>query len=351
MALDRKNVMHRIANLVSLITVFILAASSLAEPPALEFKIIMSKEGRFRVDMPGTPKVTVQKTSIDNFYTFEVALPEPSTVRFAVSYIDLRDADVQGADPQKILQIWRDGARKGATFEDDKEISLGKAKIPGRDYRVQVKSAKGQVGREEMFLAGKRLYVLAVGGQVPKDYLNSKEANQFFDSFTITSVAAVAAGNTELQKFTSKELGFSIEMPGKPMVSSRDLGMGMMEYDFEVRNGLKIFRVIVTDVGNVMPKNKDPQLILKAFRDGFRKDTLFEDDKEIVSVAKNAYPGREYQVDMGNGIRVREEMFVVGTRFYTLHIVSDNKEYLASNDANRFFDSWQIATTGTDPKK
>jgi hypothetical protein len=340
--------MCRILTFGSIAMIFVLTAVGLAEPPMKEFKTFISKEGQFSVDLPGAPKVDVKKSESTKTYTFSVAFADPSILLFEVSYFDLPEATVRGADSQTLLKLLRSGYRKDAKFLEDKEINLGKEKIPGREY--QLEPASGLAIREQLFLAGTRFYILHIGAQNNKDYLTSKEANRFFDSFQITNVTPLAPVNKEFRAFTSKEGGFMVKMPGAPEQKSKDLGKGAMEYDFEVRNGLEIYRVEIVDLGNAFPINKEAQLILKAFRSGFRQGAKFEGEKEI-TLGTDEFPGLEYQVDVGNGALVRERLYLVGKRIVTLHVVGMKKEFLTSKEANRFFDSFQITGSAADPKK
>jgi hypothetical protein len=85
-------------------------------------------------------------------------------------------------DPKKILDGVRDGLRGpeslGGKIESEKEITLGEAKLPGRE--VIIKAKKNWV-RARLFLIEQSLYQVTVTGS--EDNVKGKTATQFLDSF------------------------------------------------------------------------------------------------------------------------------------------------------------------------
>ena len=144
----------------------------------VKFRKVASKAGKFTVEMPGTPKEATQTTrSGAKFYQFETR-PDVTKV-YRVQYVDLNSKET---DAQKVLKLFRDGFRKGATLVGDKEITLGARKVPGREYRLEAQ--KGVHVRERLYRSGARIYILHVVA-LNKDYLGSKDADRFFDSFKV----------------------------------------------------------------------------------------------------------------------------------------------------------------------
>ena len=152
-------------------------------PPQLKFQKLESAAGRFTVEVPGAAKEKTEGLGDTGLtqHSFDVVVPPSS--RFHISFIDFREASIKGKDPQAVLKAYREGIRDGAEFEGDKVIHLGKAKVPGREYRLE--SEKDVFVRERLVLAGNRLYIVMLASRADKQFLSSTDADRFFDSFAI----------------------------------------------------------------------------------------------------------------------------------------------------------------------
>jgi len=160
-----------------------LSRTAPAAAADLKFQPVASDAGRFDVEMPGEPKETVEGAGTrDENHTFAVAMAGPKV--FRVEYIDINGVDLEGKDPLKVLRLYRDGFRKDVKIEGEKEVTLGKDKVPGLEYACQPQD--GVFVRERLFLAGKRIYTLHVVAIGDKDFLDSGDADHFFRSFKIT---------------------------------------------------------------------------------------------------------------------------------------------------------------------
>jgi hypothetical protein len=160
--------------LANLFVAVALAADSIA------FQKFTSSSGKFSVDMPGKPVESTDKHMDWTQYTFAALAPDKSVYR--VEYIQFAPNNApQYANPQEGLTRFRDGFRKGKIIHDDKVISLGQEKVPGREYWIE--ADPGVYVRERLFRRGDRLYIMHVVAAT-KDLLTSADANRFFDSFS-----------------------------------------------------------------------------------------------------------------------------------------------------------------------
>ena len=165
--------MKRFAGLVVLVN---LAAGVGAQ----DDKKYESKEGRFRVAFPGTPKTVTRKT---NDIDVNIVIVGRGKGGLAVIYSDLPPEKVKTAKPKDLL----DGGEKGlinnfkAKVTSSKDVEFGKEKYPAREL-VGEKDAVHL--RITLVLAGNRLYQVFVAG--PKELVNGKEADDFIKSFEIT---------------------------------------------------------------------------------------------------------------------------------------------------------------------
>ncbi len=139
-----------------------------------------SKDGKYAVAFPGTPKTQTTKASgVD----LNITIVEKGMGGFAVIYSDLPAEALKVAKPKDLL----DGGQKGlidnfkAKVTKSNDIEFGKDKLPGREI-VGEKDAMQL--RITLILKDNRLYQVFVVG--PKDLVSGKDADDFFKSFEIT---------------------------------------------------------------------------------------------------------------------------------------------------------------------
>jgi hypothetical protein len=154
------------------------SSTSSSQPPS-EFK---SETGGFSIATPYSLKETTQSvdTAAGKVET-HMFRAEQGQEAWVVAYSELPVEIVQASDPRGMLEASRDGAVANINGElvSDAPISLNE--YPGREFTA---SAQGLSLRARMFLVENRLYqIMAV---VPKDKENSKEIDDFLQSFQLT---------------------------------------------------------------------------------------------------------------------------------------------------------------------
>src|SRR5262249_52302965 len=148
-----------------------LGGVALAETPQLKFQRFTSAAGRVTAELPGTPSEETESsggTKRDNFFVKASATGEGET-----SYAALDPNLLQGKEPLKLLKALRDGYRQGVKFEGTRELSLGKEKYPGLEYRFQDRNVfqnRDVYYRERLFLVGNRVYTQSVAAMGDKDF-------------------------------------------------------------------------------------------------------------------------------------------------------------------------------------
>ncbi len=167
---------------LSLLTSLLLVAAT-AVPAVAQTKEFVSKDGRFRVLMPGTPTtethpVTFAGSDASATMTM-VSVDLSDDVTYAVMYYDYPPGLATGT-PQQALAQARDNSASGKTLVWDKAIHLGRA--PGRAFKVVV--GDGNVMEARDYLVGRRLYSTVVGA-TPALY-DGLDRKTFLDSFKIT---------------------------------------------------------------------------------------------------------------------------------------------------------------------
>lgn len=175
--------------------------------------------------------------------------------------------------------------------------------------------------------------------------------------FRITTGLAVVAGLAlggaapadtvfEFTKFTSPAGRFSVELPGKPKEETQKNSDGSPQYIFSVSKlPVAEYRIYYSDFEPKVVQGKDPGVLLKAFRDGASKGAKIDSEKEL-TLGDAKVPALDYRFARDK-LFVRERAVLAGTRLYMLEITALGKDFLGSEDANRFFDSF--AVTGQAP--
>ena len=158
------------------------------EQPKIEFQKFKSDEARFTIDLPGKPRE--KSENLENgrkSYRFPVSVGK--TQRFEVICIDFPAAEVKGEGSEELKQVYPLFWKKVIKILEEKAITFGEKKIPGVDYTIQLEGA--QLGsyfyvRGRCLVNGTRLYDIRLVSLGDKDFLTSKEANRFFESFEFT---------------------------------------------------------------------------------------------------------------------------------------------------------------------
>lgn len=162
----------------------LLAALALVAAPALpasaadlEFKEYAPKEGGFKVQFPGEPKASETKQAKGPTVYSVTSQPKPGHV-YTITYLDL-PAEIPANMVKETLPKFAAGIKGKAVSE--KEVTLGKEKLPGRDAVYEMTGAHI---RHYMILDGKRLYQVIVGGPAKED-VESADADKFIKSFQV----------------------------------------------------------------------------------------------------------------------------------------------------------------------
>jgi hypothetical protein len=167
------------ARVVALIA-FVVAGGAAA---GQDFKQYASGTGRYKAMFPGNVKT--ETTDIQagkdtlKFTVDSVELKGDTT--FMVSYVDASDEVAKKPAGPRLDKV-RDGNKgdKGKVLED-KEITLGEEKYPGRDLLIETPDA---CIRNRVVIAGNRLYQVMIHGS--KEVVTSASADKFIASFEIT---------------------------------------------------------------------------------------------------------------------------------------------------------------------
>jgi len=137
--------------------------------------------GRFRVDMPGLPKVTIVPVPIGGGGNVPMAeaTAVAGRVAYIASYVDYPASVTKGAAADVILTQVRNGSAAGNAVRDEKKLQLGRAE--GREYAVV--QANGNVAVTRVYWSRGRLFQLVVDGRAGVE--KQPETRKFLESFAL----------------------------------------------------------------------------------------------------------------------------------------------------------------------
>jgi hypothetical protein len=168
------------------------------------WKPFSSKEGGFRVLMPGTPaqEQRTTKTEMGAFPTNTFTVIREQEAGYVVGYLDFpNNISVNSRNQNQYLTAVATGFAQGSGGRLMSERNIRVGNLPGKEIRLQFE--QGVIGRARMFLDNKRLYVALV--ITDKENSLTKSIQGFFNSFQLLN-RSTGSGKPTPQKPTMDEL-------------------------------------------------------------------------------------------------------------------------------------------------
>ncbi len=165
--------------LVILAATVLLLFTISAWAASLDWKPFSPKDGRFRVDMPGTPELErkVEETPVGSIDTYRYEL-KVGKLTFAAGYADIPSLIVIFGGKERIYDKVREEYLKRAHGE---EISFEEFKHDLYRGRVLVYEGDGRYGKVKMLLVSRRAYLIMAS--VPIDYEDKGVIDRYLASF------------------------------------------------------------------------------------------------------------------------------------------------------------------------
>jgi hypothetical protein len=151
------------------------------------WRTFTDQEGRFSVDLPGTPSRTVQQLdggTAGKAPLVAFSLKDPLLAcSFFVTYEDIPDTVPIGDDPQVFMQKLANEAAKGLNGSDVYQSPITVGKYPGREVSMSLPSEGNTLMKMCFVLVNARLFTLTVA-PFPKS--NAEwNVKRFFNSFKL----------------------------------------------------------------------------------------------------------------------------------------------------------------------
>ena len=151
-----------------------------------DWKEFASKEGGFKVLMLGAPRAEEQQVRspagplVNRLFVTQTAKEE---VVYLVSYAEYPEDALKQFSPEQILEAARTGTVENlkGKLASDQKITLAQ-KHAGREFVVEIPNAAQYKAR--IYMVDRRLYQVVMV-TASKELATSKEAQKFFDSFTL----------------------------------------------------------------------------------------------------------------------------------------------------------------------
>jgi len=137
--------------------------------------------GRYRVDMPGAPKVDTAPIPVGPGQTVPMteAVVRLPTAVYLASYVDYPDRIARAVSTDLLLDRVRDGSSAGHTLRGEKKLTIGR--FPGREY-VVVQDNGTNTATRTYWVRG-RLYQLTVTGGAGIE--TQSDTRRFLESFNL----------------------------------------------------------------------------------------------------------------------------------------------------------------------
>lgn len=167
--------------LVAWVVVLMLLATGSAV--AQGWAIYNSDPGRFRVDMPGSPRMATVPVPVGSGQTVPMTEAEVRlrSAIFQVSYVDYPERIARAVAVDLLLDKVRDGAAAGNELRGERKLALGR--FLGREYLIVQPNGINTAVRT-WWVRG-RLYQLTVAGGPGIE--GQADTRRFFDSFNLTT--------------------------------------------------------------------------------------------------------------------------------------------------------------------
>jgi hypothetical protein len=139
--------------------------------------------GRYRIDMPGVPKVNTAPIPVGPGQSAPMTEAEVrlGPVGYLASWVDYPERIARAASADLMLDRVRDGSSAGNTLRAEKKLTLGR--FPGREYVVV--QANGTNTAMRTYWVRGRLYQLMVTGGAGIEA--QPDTRRFFDSFSLVT--------------------------------------------------------------------------------------------------------------------------------------------------------------------
>jgi hypothetical protein len=173
------------------------------------WKPFSSKEGGFRVLMPGTPTQDQRttKTELGAFPTNTFTVIREQEAGYVVGYLDFpQNIPLNSRNQNQYLTAVATGFAQGSGGRLVSQRNIRLRNLPGKEIRLQFE--QGVIGRGRLFLDNKRLYVALV--ITDKEKSLTKSIQGFFNSFQVVNGSAGAAKPAP-QKPTMDELNADLK--------------------------------------------------------------------------------------------------------------------------------------------
>ncbi|MGF1571036.1 MAG: hypothetical protein ACFCVD_23665 [Nodosilinea sp.] len=295
-------------------------------------KTVLSRQGRFTVQLPTTPQTTTATTTVaGDTLTWILSQGRDGDSVYAVAYTDL---------PLKVLAQGREAVLASLQASplvaelDWASLSSGgrsvtQGELPGIEF---FHLADGQVSVLRLYLANRRVYAVMAAST------DLAGVNQFIDSFTIDSI---------WRPYTSEVGRFSVNVPMAPVATQ-----GFIEYNgividwrqFTARNLMApgdVYGVAYADLPAGLRSGQNNALVRELARSALASVESFPDSSVAVPITLNDHPGYEYKFTSAAGRGQVLRFYLVDGRMYSVLAASNS---LANLD--RFLSSFQVPSAG-----
>ncbi|MBL0144630.1 MAG: TraB/GumN family protein [Chitinophagaceae bacterium] len=199
-------------------------------------------------------------------------------------------------------------------------------------YDITNKTRRGDLQRYNIFITPFEVLFFKMGGK--ENYVDGKEAEQFFSSIQLKELNATA------NNFTPKQGGFTVNLPHEPSVylnASLADGTDRWEYEAVDKATGNAYLIFKKSVHNYAFLDEDT-FDLSLMEHSFKNDDFFEKQVSRKLGSAGGYPYLDVKEKMKNGADVFVRYFIRGPHYYAIAAKTNNKK----NDFSSFFNSFHF---------
>ncbi|MEP7109829.1 MAG: TraB/GumN family protein, partial [Ferruginibacter sp.] len=199
-------------------------------------------------------------------------------------------------------------------------------------FDITNKTRRGDLQRYNIFITPFEILIFKMSGK--EDYVDGKEASQFFSSIQLKENPSTAS------IFSPFQGGFSVRLPQAPdenFNTNTSDGIKRWEYKAEDKTTGDAYLILKKSIYNYKFLEED-SFDLKLIEESFRSPDYF--DKQLYRKLSNwlGYPCLEVKESMKNGNMVTARFILNGPHYYCLAVSSKN----VKKDFNDFFSSFRF---------
>ncbi len=290
------------------------------------FSKVIADDGFFSLDMPGPLyKLTEENQPLDRRQYSDMS----NGSYYIVSRVKTHAAFI-GQDENAVSK-----KVDSLLYENIPGKILKKTAIEKNGYKgfdIINKTHRGDIQRYNIFITPFEVLIFKMSGN--DDYVNGKEADQFFSSIQLQPISS----NSII--FSPKQGGFSVKLPQQPNENLNTVStdnLDRWEYEAVDKTNGDTYLILKKSVYNFNFLEED-SFDLKLIEESFHSPDFFDKQLQCKLSTFNGYPCLDVKEKMKDGAFITARFVIKGPDYYVIAARSKN----AKKDFSDYFQSFRL---------